>query len=109
MNYALELTRYLNDEFRRDFTRGVAFMTPGVEALGPEKAERIINAVALHKDSLRHATGDDEGDFGELEIDGCKIFWKIDYFTKDMTMASPDPSDPSATKRVITMMLPQEY
>ena len=50
-----------------------------------------------------------EHDFGSFEADGQLIFFKIDYFDKALTAHSPDPSDPSVTERVITIMLAEEY
>ena len=40
-----------------------------------------------------------------FEADGHLIFFKIDYFDKALAYHSPDPSDPSVTERVITIML----
>jgi hypothetical protein len=51
----------------------------------------------------------DEHDFGSFEADGHRIFFKIDYFGKEDAFHSPDPSDPSLTERVITIMLAEEY
>jgi hypothetical protein len=47
--------------------------------------------------------------FGSFEVEGETIFFKIDYFDKSLTHHSPDPSDPSVTERVITIMLAEEY
>ena len=58
-------------------------------------------------------TGDNdpygEHDFGSLDFEGQKVFWKIDYFDKAMDKHSPDPADPRVTQRLITIMLAEEY
>jgi Protein of unknown function (DUF3768) len=56
---------------------------------------------------LRHQPA--EHDFGSFKAEGRTIFFKIDYFDKSLTHHSPDPSDPSVTERVITIMLADEY
>jgi hypothetical protein len=50
-----------------------------------------------------------EHDFGAFDYKGNKIFWKIDYYDRQERAASPDPSDPAATSRVLTVMLASEY
>ena len=50
-----------------------------------------------------------EHDFGAFDADGHRVFFKIDYFDESLTYHSPDPADPSVTKRVITIMLAEEY
>ena len=41
--------------------------------------------------------------------DGQRVFFKIDYFDESLTYHPPDPADPAVTKRVITIMLAEEY
>jgi hypothetical protein len=50
-----------------------------------------------------------EHDFGALEIEGERLFWKIDYYDRNLSAHSPDPADPSVTTRVLTIMLADEY
>lgn len=109
MNAQTEVIRMLNDELRRNFNSGAAFMTPGVAALGANSAQRIFDAVAKYNNFSGDSDPYEEGDFGEISMDGHTIFFKIDYYSRDMSMASPDPSDPTVTTRVITMMLAEEY
>jgi hypothetical protein len=101
--------RALNDELRKNFAAGVAVMTPGVAALGQEAVERIVKTVAVFDDFCHANDPHEEHDFGSFEADGHKIFFKIDYFDQSLTYHSPDPSDPAVTKRVITIMLAEEY
>ena len=49
-----------------------------------------------------------EHDFGVIDVENVKCFWKIDYYDADGEMLSPDPADPAVTKRVLTVMLADE-
>ena len=101
--------RVLNDELRRNLSRGSAVMTPGVAALGPELIDRVVKTLAAF-DDFHHANDPwAEHDFGVFKVDGHQLFFKIDYFDKSLTYHSPDPADPSVTERVITLMLAEEY
>jgi hypothetical protein len=101
--------RALNDEMRQRLIGGMAVMTPGIAALGQEAVARIIKTIEVY-DDFRHANDPhEEHDFGAFDADGHKVFFKIDYFDSTLTMHSPDPSDPNVTKRVITIMLAEEY
>jgi Protein of unknown function (DUF3768) len=101
--------RALNDQLRQHLTGGMAVITPGVAALGPEAVERIIKTVAVFDDFCHANDPHEEHDFGAFDADGHRIFFKIDYLDKSLTYQSPDPSDPSVTKRVITILLAEEY
>ena len=38
-----------------------------------------------------------------------RVFWKIDYYDRDMRFASEDAANPAITRRVLTIMLSDEY
>jgi hypothetical protein len=99
----------LNDELRQNFTTGTALMTAGVAALGAEAVARIVKTISVYDDFCHANDPYEEHDFGSFEADGHTIFFKIDYFDSTLTVHSPDPSDPAVTKRVITIMLAEEY
>lgn len=104
-----ETIRRLNDELRKTLIGGLAVITPGVAALGQESVERIVKTIAVF-DDFHHANDPhEEHDFGAFEAEGAKLFFKIDYYDKSLTLGSPDPADPSVTERVITIMLADEY
>ena len=104
-----ERIRNLNDELRRNLSHAHAFMTPGVAALGPEAVARIVQTIEVYDDFCHANDPYEEHDFGSFEADGHTIFFKIDYFDPTLTAHSTDPSDPAVTKRVITIMLAEEY
>ena len=104
-----ERIRALNDELRHNLPNGHAVMTAGVAALGPEAVARIVKTIAVYDDFYHANDPYEEHDFGSFEADGQRIFFKIDYFAKALIYHSPDPSDPSVTERVITIMLADEY
>ena len=42
-------------------------------------------------------------------LDGYDLLWKIDYYDNDLERGSPDAADPAVTKRVLTILLSEEY
>jgi len=109
MNLNTGRIRTLNDELRRNLPYGHAVITGGVAALGPEAVARIVKTIAVFDDFCHANDPYQEHDFGAFDADGAVIFFKIDYFDKELAAHSPDPSDPSVTERVITIMLAEEY
>ena len=94
---------------RKNFGQGQAVMTTGIAALGTEAVANIVKTIEVYDDFCHANDPHEEHDFGSFEADGHTIFFKIDYFDKDLTYHSPDPSDPAVTERVITIMLAEEY
>lgn len=108
-----ERIRILNDQMR------VAGPTPGDQALwlttrGLDKlGPAVLGAAVQRVRTFDQFDGDDdpygEHDFGSFELNGERLFWKIDYYDLSMTQGSPDPADEAATRRVLTIMLALEY
>jgi Protein of unknown function (DUF3768) len=101
--------RALNDELRQNFAEGLAVMTPGIAALGGEAVARIVKTIAVFDDFCHANDPHQEHDFGAFDADGHRVLFKIEYYDESLTYHSPDPADPSVTKRVITIMLAEEY
>ena len=101
--------RQLNDQLRTTCTGGAVVCTNGIAALPEAIRKRIMTAIrtfdAFTTDNDPHG----EHDFGAVEVDDDKIFFKIDYYDRDMQMHSPDATDPAVTTRVLTIMLADEY
>jgi Protein of unknown function (DUF3768) len=109
MTTKTEAIRALNDDLRQNLSAGTALITPGVAAMGAEAVARIVKTIAVYDDFCHANDPYEEHDFGSFEVDGQTIFFKIDYFDKTLAYHSPDPTDPSVTERVITIMLADEY
>lgn len=50
-----------------------------------------------------------EHDFGSFSLFGENLFWKIDYFHPDRDSHAPDPSNIETCRRVLTILLAEEY
>jgi len=101
--------RALNDAFRRTFVGGTVVITAGVEALPSEQRRAILAKVRAFDGFNEDNDPHEEHDFGVVELDNARCFWKIEYYDREMEMLSPDPADPAVTTRVLTVMLADEY
>lgn len=99
----------LNDAFRTTLAGGQVMLTAGVQALDELALAEVLKAVQTFNDF----TGDNdpygEHDFGAFKLVGHRFLWKIDYYDPTLTYGSEDPADPTKTKRVMTIMLAEEY
>ena len=102
--------RELNDRFRRDgLGNGSVMLTIGIQERGRDFAVAAIKAVREF-DNFSYANDPwGEHDFGAIEIEGEKVFWKIDYYSPDLTAGSENPANEGVTHRVLTIMLASEH
>lgn len=98
----------LNDACRAEPGAGWV-LTPGVQALSQAALAQVVAAVRDFSDFSEDNDPHGERDFGAFERGGQRLFWKIDYYDLDLCMGSPNPADPAVTKRVLTLMLAEEY
>ena len=105
----VDRTRALNDALRTSLTGGSVMLTRAVAALGAEAQREILEAVKRYDafDADNDPYG--EHDFGAVEMKGTRIVFKIDDYAPDYAFASPDASDENLTRRVMTIMLAEEY
>lgn len=93
----------LNDKFRQTGFNLMA--TRGVREF--EDFPQLVNAVRVYS---RFDTDNDphlEHDFGSFDWHGNRIFWKIEYYDRNLKYWC-DPLSPEC-RRVITVMLASEY
>ena len=100
----------LNDLCReRIGVHGILVKTSGIAALPRQDQWNIWQRVATFSDFSGDNNLHGERNCGAFEVGAEKVVWTIDYYNLSLTDASPDPSDPAITKRMLTVMLAQEY
>jgi hypothetical protein len=99
----------LNDKLRKEAKGGLITVTSGVQGLPGFDAMALLLALATYDQFDADNDPHGERDFGDLDLFGTELLWKIDYYDADMDYGSPDPADPAVTKRVLTVMLASEY
>ena len=100
-----ERIRALNDELRQHLIGGLAVITPGVAALGPDAVERIVKTIAVFDDFCHQNDPHEEHDFGSFDVDGHEILFKIDLYEEpDVKDANREP----VITRVLTLMSAEE-
>ncbi|AMJ61509.1 DUF3768 domain-containing protein [Bosea sp. PAMC 26642] len=101
--------RALNDAFRQTFLGGTVVMTAAVTALGRASQAEIISQVRCYGEFNEANDPFGEHDFGAFTLAGEKLFFKIDYYNRDMTAGSENPADPRVTSRVLTIMCASDW
>ena len=103
--------RTMNDRFRQSFAGGRVVITNGVKALGDESIPGLVGLVQTYPAEKFVPDNDPYGehDFGSVDYQGSKYFWKIDYYDRNLEFHSENPADSSLTQRVMTIMRADEY
>lgn len=101
--------RDLNDAFRTNLPEGKCILSAGVSDLGATVAAAALAAARAFGAFTADNDPEGEHDFGAFMIDENRLVWKIDYYDPTLRYGSRDPSDPAETKRVLTIMLAEEY
>ncbi|EPR11100.1 hypothetical protein M527_03235 [Sphingobium indicum IP26] len=110
----------LNDSLRRSICspgRNQIVMTAGVAALvgdvslfrGFRRRAEILRTVRNYDSFNPDNDPLGEHDFGRFEYDSAILYWKIDYYDRELAWGSPDPANPDVTTRVLTILLAEEY
>jgi hypothetical protein len=95
---------------RTTFLTGKVVFTEGVRSLSDQDRSRVVEAVQNFTSFTEDNDPHGEHDFGAIDLDGVGwVFWKIDYYDPSFTYASDDPAAPTKTRRVLTIMLAEEY
>ncbi len=101
--------RRLNDQLRCKWIGGRIILTNGIAALDEPLVSKILAAVASFDAFDKENDPYGEHDCAILTVDNINVLFKIDYYDNSMSQGSEDPSDPSITTRVLTVMRAEEY
>jgi len=102
--------RSLNDSFRRNLVIGsTVLLSQSVTCLEPERLAELLEAVRTFNNFTRANDPHGEHDFGSIDLNSERYFFKIDYYDLSPAMGSPNPANPAVTGRVMTIMLADEY
>ena len=102
--------RELNDRLRvQGAGNGSVMVTIGVQEQGAEFLIQAIQAVRAFSAFSEENDPWNEHDFGAVEVEDSKVFFKIDYYDPTLSRGSENPGNEQCTHRVLTIMLASEY
>lgn len=101
--------RILNDLLRKELIGGNVLATKGVNALPDIIKAKVFELIRDFDEFTENNDPHGLHDFGEVEHQGLRVWFKIDCYDNDLKYGSPNASDPEVTKRVMTILLPEEY
>ena len=103
--------RELNIAFwRNPHVNGKLLMTRSIAERGVHFQLKCIHALHTYTGWNPDNDPHHEADMCVLDIDGEKVWAKLDCYDKhDQNYGSEDPTDPTKTLRVGTLLFPHEY
>ena len=109
-----EVIAFQNDLFRSNlgqhsYVKGRFTATSGVVSRGGDFLGRAIVAVCNFTAFTAEDDPHGEHNFGVVYVAGVKLYFRIDLYDADYKYGSDAPFDLAVTRRVLTIMLPQEY
>lgn len=100
----------LNDMLRTTFRTGPVILAKGIASLSEKDRDAIIIRVRQFTQFSKNTDPYGLHEFGAFEYANIgKIFWRIDCYDCDYRNFSSDPANPAITRRVLTIMLAEEY
>ena len=105
----LDAIRELNDTARQTFTGCAVCLTSSVAAIDPDIRKVLLDKVRRFDEFDPGNDPHGEHDMGFIELYGERFMWKFDYYDRAVENASPDPSDPTKTTRLLHVLYAHEY
>ena len=84
-------------------------MTQGIQAFPYADRIEVLQRVQRFEEFTPDNDPYGEHDFGSFDFNGCRIYWKFDYYDLNLEWGASDPTDTEKTARVITILLAEEY
>lgn len=100
--------RDLNEQLRLTGKGGKVVMVGSLAQTAEDYRKRVHSRVVMFRDFSEGRDPHGERDFGSLKVGGRQINWKIDYYDRNTDYGSEDPSDPSKTRRVLSIYFSED-
>lgn len=88
---------------------GQAVTTAGIAANGQDFVNACILALADYDDFTDFTDPFADHSFGVMDVNGERVWWKIDLYDENRRFGSSAPDNPARTYRVLTLLFPSEY
>ena len=99
----------LNDRFRRTGLGGQIALSRAIASLPLADRQAILGRVRGFNDFSEYSDPFCVHEAGAFDFDGVgRVLWMIEYYDPSLNWHSENPSDPSQTVRVLTVMLASE-